>query len=129
MRREAPHLALPLVRFGVGAILATHGFSKAFLGFRAPLAGFLATWGLPLPGALAWGITLFELVGGVLLALGVLRRPIAALFVLEIAVGLVKVHAPQGWYTVGPGQGGVEFSVLILVCLLAVIVGGRGRAA
>ena len=128
MRREAPHLALSLVRVGVGVVLATHGFAKAFLGFREPLAGGLALWGFPLAGALAWAITGLELIGGLLLALGVLRRPIAALFMLEIVVGIVKVHAAHGWYTVGPGANGVEFSALILVCLLAVIVGG-GRAA
>ena len=129
MRLEAPHLALPLVRVAVGTILATHGLAKAFLGFREPLAGFLATWGWPLPGALAWAITVLELGGGVLLALGVLRRPIAALFVLELTIGMLKVHAPHGWYTMGPGTNGVEFSVLILACLIAVIVGGRGRPA
>ncbi len=129
MPREAPHLALPLVRVGVGLILATHGFSKAFLGYRQLLGEALAIWGLPLPGELAWAITALELGGGVLLAFGVLRRPIAALFMLEILVGILEVHGQHGWYTVGPGANGVEYSVLILVCLLAVILGGPDARA
>ena len=34
--------------------------------------------------------------------------------------GIVLVHAPEGWFVVGKGRNGVEFSVLLVVALLCV---------
>ena len=46
----------------------------------------------------------------------VLRLVLSAIY----AVGLVMVHAPNGWFVVGAGRNGVEFSVLLIATLLCV---------
>lgn len=33
-------------------------------------------------------------------------------------MGIVLVHAPHGWFVVGAGRNGMEYSVLLIVCLL-----------
>jgi putative oxidoreductase len=120
-----PRAGLLVVRVTLGVILASHGFSKMFLGFRELFVGPLTAWGFPAPELVAWWVTLVELVGATLLALGVAVRPLAAYFFLHIGLGIVLVHSRAGWYTVGPGRNGVEFSVLILAACAALVLAGR----
>src|SRR5690606_41102075 len=54
---------------------------------------------------------------GSLLAAGVAVRYAAVFHAVVIASGIVMVHLPQGWFTVGHGSGGMEYSVLILAVL------------
>jgi putative oxidoreductase len=76
---------------------------------------------------LAWSIALLEFVGGLVFAAGWLVRPLAAYYALQILLGIYLVHGQHGWYTVGPGRNGVEFSVLILASLATLVIAGHGR--
>ena len=38
----------------------------------------------------------------------------------KTATGLFMVHAPFGWFVVGAGRNGMEYSALLIVCLLLV---------
>ncbi len=89
-------------------------------------ADFLGQLGIPAPTIAAWAVTLLEVGGGLLLVLGLFVVPVAILFIIHMSVGLVLVHLPQGWYVVGPGQGGAEFNVLLIAANLALVLGGAG---
>lgn len=78
---------------------------------------FLGSKSIPLGHLVAWGITLFELIGGLFLILDFRKKWIALVFMVEIATGIVLVHAPQGWFVVGHSTGGVEYSLLLLASL------------
>ena len=39
---------------------------------------------------------------------------------LVYLAGIVLVHAPAGWFVVGLGRNGMEYSVLLIACLLLV---------
>jgi putative oxidoreductase len=65
-------------------------------------------------------VTAIEIVGSLLLALGRLVAPLCALFAFIYALGIALVHAKAGWFVVGLGRNGSEYSVLLIVCLLAV---------
>jgi putative oxidoreductase len=97
----------------------------------APFGGFLEATGLPAGEALAWAVTLFELVGSPALALGYAVRPLALLFAAELLMGIVLVHAREGWFVVGLGRNGAEYSVALIGLLLAQAwaAGGRATAA
>ncbi|HKJ16853.1 MAG TPA: hypothetical protein VJ984_05875 [Xanthomonadales bacterium] len=41
------------------------------------------------------------------------------MYAVIYAVGIVLVHAPEGWFVVGLGRNGMEYSVLLIVCLLS----------
>jgi putative oxidoreductase len=35
-------------------------------------------------------------------------------------MGIVLVHAQNGWFVVGPSTGGVEYSILLLLALIVI---------
>jgi putative oxidoreductase len=41
-------------------------------------------------------------------------------FGVQLAMGIYLVHAPAGWFVVGAGRNGMEFSVLLILCLLVI---------
>lgn len=122
--------ALVAVRVAVALLLVVHGVARAALGIVDDFGGFLSLVGFPFGTALAWAITVFEIAGGLALAAGRWPRPLALVFAAELLMGIALVHAPEGWFVVGAGRNGVEYSVLLVAVLLAVAaVGGPPRVA
>lgn len=109
-------------------LLMIHGVARISDGGVAPFGEFFTSLGVPLGVWLAWAITGFELVGGATLALGRLVTPIAALFAVQIATGIALVHARHGWFVVGGGTNGVEYSVCLIAGFVALILSERHRA-
>ncbi|MBA4137195.1 MAG: DoxX family protein [Opitutus sp.] len=108
-----------IVRIAVAVILGLHGAHRAVTGGYLLFGQFLAAKGFPAGTGLAALITIGELVGAAALLLnrGVFWACCGHAVVL--AGGIVLVHAPAGWFVVGAGRNGVEFSVLLLACLAA----------
>lgn len=123
-----PDLGLAILRVVVGVVYISHGAPK-LLGGVGGLAGTLEGLGFPAPFAWAWLVTVLEFFGGLLLLVGLLVTPIALLFCIEMIFGIILVHAANGWYVIGPGTGGVEFNVLLIASLLALVFAGPGAAA
>lgn len=119
--------AAMLLRAMVALLLIIHGITRILHGGVGGFGGFLASQGFPAGSVIAWGITLFEIAGGLLMALGRYTRWIAAAFILELAMGIVLVHAQHGWFVVGGGSNGVEYSVLLITCLLVIAAQSKGR--
>lgn len=116
-----------LLRITVAGIIAAHGWARLVAGGIAPFGAFLETQGFPGGYYLAAAITGFEIVGSVLFLLGRFTAPLAVMFSLIYAMGIVLVHSKAGWFVVGLGRNGSEFSVLLIVCLLAIALQGIGR--
>lgn len=112
---------LVAVRVAVGLLLLLHGVARVRLGIVDDFGVFLSGEGLPAGPALAWTVTVVELVGGPLLVWGRGVRVLAPWFALQLVAGIVLVHAAAGWFVVGAGRNGVEYSVLLVVCLGAVV--------
>ena len=113
--------ALMLLRVLVAALLFVHGLARVLNQGVVPFGGFLAGEGLPAGLAIAWFVTGFELVAAPLLAVGIKRlvSPICLVFVAIYACGVWLVHWPAGWFVVGAGRNGMEYSVLLIAVLLA----------
>ena len=103
--------AYTLIRVSAGAIFIPHGLQKLFLGGAATTTGF--------------GLGVLELVGGALLTLGILTRPIALLLLLDVAA-IILANLGKGWLWT---RGGVQYHVFVFGMLLAVLIGGAGRYA
>jgi putative oxidoreductase len=112
--------ALLFLRAVAAVMMFVHGAARISNGSVGELGDFLGGWGIPLGFYAAWAITLFELVGSVMLVVGVYAWIIALLFAIELAVGIAMVHWKQGWFVVGAGTGGMEFSVVLVAIFLAV---------
>jgi putative oxidoreductase len=111
--------AILVLRILVATLLFIHGAARVAAGGVAPFGGFLAGAGFPAGPALAWAITLFELIASPALAAGVAVRPIALAFAAELVMGIALVHAREGWFVVGLGRNGAEYSVALIGLLLA----------
>jgi putative oxidoreductase len=119
-------LALLALRLTSGGYLALHGLSKLRGGVEK-FAGGLADKGFPLPGLMAWSATLAELVGGTLVAIGLVTRPAAVSLAITMVVAILSTHAHQV-KQLGTGGGvGFEYPSLLAVVMLLLAVSGPGR--
>jgi len=109
-----------LLRIAVSLFLVAHGVTRIYLGTVGGFGGFLNSKGFVIGEILAWAVTIFEIAGGATMALNYFVRWIAAVFMIELATGMILVHAPQGWFVVGATLGGMEYSVLLIICLLLI---------
>lgn len=112
--------ALSGLRIVAALIMFSHGSARVALGIVGDFGVFLNGVGFPLGTALAWTITVIEIAGGALLALGKFTRPLALYFAAQLVVGIVLIHAREGWFVVGAGRNGMEYSILLIAVLLAV---------
>lgn len=125
---STPDPGITLLRVVLALLLVIHGVARVADGGVAPFGEFFASLGVPLGLPLAWSVTGFELVGGAALALGRFVTPIAALFAVQLAAGIALVHARHGWFVVGLGTNGVEYSVCLIAGFVALILSQRHHA-
>ena len=116
-------VAYLIVRVTVGLMLIPHGWPKVFTAGHAGVTAALTRYGLPLPGVGAYIIMFLETIGGVMIALGLFTRAIAALLVIEFLVIVFVAHWPRGY---GVGGGGIEFPLMWGLILVAVLLRGGG---
>ena len=109
----APYV-LSLLRIIAGFLFLQHGTQKLF-GYPMPPPG-----GKP-PIASLYGVGgLLEFIGGILILIGLLTRPVAFLLSGEMAVAYFMVHAPQGfWPTRNQGEAAVFYCFLFLFLTFA----------
>lgn len=110
--------ALGFLRIVVGLLFTLHGTQKVL--------GFPAGEGGPTPFDLfsRMGVAgVLELVGGGLLVLGLLTRPVAFVLCGEMAVAYFLVHAPQ---SVFPSLNGGEPAALFCFAFLYFTFAGAG---
>jgi putative oxidoreductase len=113
-------IAWVVLRIALAGLIAAHGWSRLLTGGIVPFGTWLDSQGLPFGLAIAIVITAIEIVGTPLLAWGKLVLPITFVYSAIYAVGIAMVHAKSGWFVVGAGRNGAEYSVLLIVALLCV---------
>lgn len=128
-RGPNPDLGTAILRVALGVVYVTHGSHKLFGSGVGSVAEAFAGLGIPLETFFAWLVTILEVGGGLALILGWMTSAVALLFVIEMGLGIILVHASSGWFVVGPGQGGTEYNVVLIAGLLALILSGPGAAA
>ena len=113
LRGWAPHI-LSILRILAAATFLTHGTMKLF--------GWPAPFEFPLNGLLYVGAIL-EVVGGLLLIVGLFSRPVAFVLSGEMAVAYFMAHAPQGFF---PALNGGEAAMLFCFIFLYIAAAGPG---
>ncbi|NUM81773.1 DoxX family protein [bacterium] len=116
-----PSPSLAMLRIGVSSIFIIHSIARMYLGTVGGFGEFLNGHGFPAGTILAWFITIAELIGGVALAANLYVMPLSIYFVFQMAMGIILVHRHFGWFVVGASNGGMEYSVLIIVVLLTIL--------
>jgi putative oxidoreductase len=110
---------LSILRIMVGLLFLEHGLAK-ILDFphqpnRSPYALFTLVPGFQ---------GLLELVGGLLLALGLFTRPVAFVLSGNMAVAYFMAHAPRGFF---PLLNGGELAIVYCFVFLYFSVAGGGE--
>lgn len=104
--RIADFLAPLLLRLFLAPVMFSAGYNKA-MSFEGTVSWFGNTeWGLglPFPALLAFLATATELVGGVLLLLGLFTRYISIPLMFTMLVAIGTVHWGNGWFAIAPGN-------------------------
>jgi putative oxidoreductase len=104
----APY-APTILRLAAGIVFVVYGWNK--LQDPAGWQNMLTGLGIPVPVVLSWLVLVLELVGGAALILGLLVRPLALLFAIEMVVSSVTVKLDLG-FAPGPGRLSVDRDVL-----------------
>jgi putative oxidoreductase len=114
--RWSPY-ALAALRIVTALIFMEHGTQKLF-GFPAPPQS-----GLP-PLLSLFGVgAILELVGGLLILVGLFTRPVAFILAGEMAVAYWMFHAPQSFY---PALNGGDAAILYCFVFLLLVFTGPG---
>ncbi len=122
---------LTWLRVVTGTVMFAHGAQKVLgwyggNGFDASLQGF-AAMGIPAPLAVVAIFT--EFFGAIALIVGLLGRIAALGIAIEMAVAVLLVHLPYGffmnWFGNAAGEG-FEYHILLIAGTIPIIVRGSG---
>lgn len=86
-------VGLLIMRVMIGLMFATHGYQKIFGGGMEGFTGAVESMGFPAPALFAFAAALSELVGGVLIALGLGTRIMAFFAAITMFVAAFVAHA------------------------------------
>lgn len=111
-----------LLRIGAGVLFMQHGAQKLFgalggmdgQGMKAELMTQMGLAGI------------LEFFGGLLIAIGLLTRPVAALLFIQMLVAYFQAHMPQGGL---PVQNGGELALLYALVWAYFVGNGAGPAS
>lgn len=107
--------AYALLRIVAGLLFALHGAQKLFGAFGGQQVPMMSQF---------WFAGVIELVGGLMIAIGLLTSIAAFIASGEMAVAYFQAHAPKGW---NPLANGGELAVLFCFLFLYIAARGGGR--
>ncbi len=113
-----------LLRLAVGGLMLFHGLHKAIDGVGG-IAGMLVAKGLP--GFIAHGVLVGEVIAPILLILGILTRPAALVLAFTMVVAWLMVGTGKTFALDAVGAWAIESLVYFFVGALAVAFLGAGR--
>ncbi|ROP74691.1 DoxX family protein [Curtobacterium sp. PhB115] len=123
MRTTSTSIGLTALRIVLGVVFIAHGAQKFAQGIPNVARGF-SGMGVPLADVAAPLVAGLELVGGVLLVLGVATRVVGVLLAVDMVVAGLLAHATAGFFS---QDGGFEYVLVLAVGSLVVALTGPGR--
>ena len=106
------------IRASIGAIFIVHSIKKFDPGWQEWLIS------IGIPPEMQLPIALAELIGGILLVVGVLTRITGAVFSVILLGAIFHIRWENGFFV---SKGGWEWDLVMLAAVLAFIVVGPGR--
>ena len=114
-----------VLRLGLGTMFIAHALLKYFVFTLPGTAQFFGSLGLP--PELGYFTFAAELIGGVLLVLGVYARYVA-LALVPILIGATWAHVGNGWVFSAP-NGGWEYPAFLALAAIVQFLVGDGAFA
>lgn len=122
--RLVPYAAL-MLRLTLGVMFIAHGLLKVLVFTLPGTAQFFESVGFS--GWMAYPVVGAELLGGILLVLGVATRWVS-LALVPVLLGAAYVHLGNGW-VFSNANGGWEFPVMLVFITLVQAMLGAGALA
>ena len=117
--------ALLVLRIVLGVLILLHGVSKLPPPPPEYLVSMLAQHGLP--GVFAYGAYLGEIVGPILIIIGVWTRVGALLIVINMIVAVLMAHTGDLFHLNKQGGYELELQAMFLFTAVALVLTGAGR--
>lgn len=115
-------LGIIIIRYAAALTMIIHGITRIVIDGVFPFGEFLTFNNLPFGTLIAWLITIFEITAGSALLLGYFILPVSIIFIIEHLSGIILVHLPEGWFVVGAGRNGMEYSVILIILFISTIL-------
>jgi putative oxidoreductase len=117
-----------VVRVIVGVIMVAHGLQKLTQMGPGNFGGqVLAGLGVPLPELMGYLVTFVELLGGILLIVGLFSRLTALLLTIDLVVAILLVKLNVGLIAPQGSGAGAELDLALIAGLLVVLLAGPGK--
>jgi len=115
-----PSLGLLVMRIVIAIIFVTHGVMK--LGAIDQTVGFFASVGIPMASVMAWVVALLEVIGGIMILLGLWTGFFGTLLAIVMVVAIFTVKIKMGFQM-------AEVDIAMLALILGVVLAGPGKYA
>lgn len=112
--------AIALMRVVTALIFVAHAAVRVVGSTIGQFAAFLEDKRFSYGVLIVWCITIYEIAGGLLMALGIFTRWLAIGFIVIIVAGIFIIHAANGWFVGEHGTGGMEYSILLITALIVI---------
>jgi len=117
-------LGLLVLRIAIGVVFIAHGGQKLFVNGIAATADGFAGLGIPFPFPNAVAATFVELVGGLLILVGLLTRWSSIPVAFTMVVAFAMVHGKNGFFM---QTGGFEYVAVLFLGAIALLFTGAGK--
>jgi putative oxidoreductase len=117
-----------LLRIAVATIFLSHSLHGIFTGDDVNDFGnyFLNQIGFaPFGVFIAWAVVISQVVTSFLLLIDRYIVIASLVNILILIVGIITVHFKEGWFVVGGGRNGMEFSFVLIFILLSLMVSNK----
>ena len=114
-----------ILRLTLGILILLHGLSKLMGGGVTGISVMLSSHGLP--GFLAYGVYVGEIIAPVLLIIGVYTRLGALIIAINMVVAILLAHTGQLGSLSNNGGWALELQGMFLFTALALAFMGAGR--
>lgn len=125
-------VALLIARVSLGAILIAHGWDRWQVRKVDSQIAYLQQYGVPYAEWAAWGAIALELLGGVLLIVGLLTPLVALAVVVEQVLIISWISWRNKLWLLNPDNtyaGGFEYNVALAALALLITVFGAGAVS
>ena len=113
-----------ILQISIAVILLTHAIPGMFDGgINAFGEFFLNAIGFaPFGVAIAWAVKLSHVICAIALVANRFVKLASIITIFVLIMGIVLVHFKEGWFVVGAGRNGVEFSFLLICVLISIMI-------
>ncbi len=113
-------IAFLIARILLGVILIAHGWDKFTITGLEGVTGFFDSLGIPAAGIAAIAAAVVELLGGILIILGVFTRIVAAFVAIDMLFAALFAHVSSGIFVTNNGwelTGAIGAGALLLIAV------------